>query len=984
MDNNEEYSVRENDALAEFQAYSEFNAESTVSEFQQYSKEGGYAGPEDQDYGKSSSNSGLTRHSSLLRNNRYRMGRMLSLLAAMTGPAIAAILIMTTSLFADVRSYKTEPGSLEVTLSLYSSSDSTEFSAVLSDMSGKPVKTMAVDRNYPVLYFDGLTPGQIYLLEVFGDSESLLSYSYAIPENPPDPEETGDTDETGGGHGTGEETSEPSPAPAPSVTLFSQEATFNSAVIKLTARNIEISDLKASFNGTEAALTADENGRAVISAEGLDPDTEYSFAVTDSSRKELCSGSVKTTARTPVQISEKSYSCTLTEAAIDFDVTNPDGNRITAKLDGNDTSFQESNGVISFSLTGLEENSQHTLEFFDWNGDRILTYSFSTRARERAAVALENESVSLDSVSLAFTVTNPDKNPLTVTLDGATLRESLTDDSFSIDLKDLAAGDEHKLEFLDWDGTVLLTHSFAARERIAATITLENFAADLNTAEGSFTLTNPDGNSITATLDGLSVDYTLSENGGITVAFTGLEENASHTLVFYDWDGSTILSYPFTTRARQTASASFTTLQSGFNSISVGVSITNPDGNTLELRRGSTKINTDMSGSSASATLSGLSPRTSYTISVYDVTVGTQVLSQQVTTATSVTVTQDRNGNAIFTLTDAFSSLYPRATLSLTDSLGASIPVTSSSGGFTAAANDLVYADTYTVKMMSGNSTVDTLTSSLTGRTRPSFSLAHSTYGPATTQEALTSEWHSSYISYPSLNYTLNSGFVETVLADEESFLTGNLRWTALIITDTSGNLVNMYISGIGVEEEHFELSKSGKIENLIFNYGEELAPGNYRAALYTADGYTADAIRELIWPASEENATTEQNQLASIFTTSRKITSDVSFSVTRDIDIGYGSLYESSDAIIGSSSVTRYLSCSYVPPETGGEGFVTVVSASNPSVQLNTVSLGTEEYWGRSVDRFSYNTLEPVYVIIYHDSFTPGNYLYVEYMTAD
>ena len=30
---NEEYSVKENDALEEYQAYSEFNAESTVSEF---------------------------------------------------------------------------------------------------------------------------------------------------------------------------------------------------------------------------------------------------------------------------------------------------------------------------------------------------------------------------------------------------------------------------------------------------------------------------------------------------------------------------------------------------------------------------------------------------------------------------------------------------------------------------------------------------------------------------------------------------------------------------------------------------------------------------------------------------------------------------------------------------------------------------------------------------------------------------------------
>ena len=105
---------------------------------------------------------------------------------------------------------------------------------------------------------------------------------------------------------------------------------------------------------------------------------------------------------------------------------------------------------------------------------------------------------------------------------------------------------------------------------------------------------------------------------------------------------------------------------------------------------------------------------------------------------------------------------------------------------------------------------------------------------------------------------------------------------------------------------------------------------------------------------------------------------------MTEDVSIGYGSLYETRDAIIDSSSVTRYLSCSYEPPAAGGEGFVTVVSASNPTVQLETVSLGTEEYWGRNIDRFYYATLDPVYVIIYHDSFTPANYLYVEYMTAN
>ena len=65
-----------------------------------------------------------------------------------------------------------------------------------------------------------------------------------------------------------------------------------------------------------------------------------------------------------------------------------------------------------------------------------------------------------------------------------------------------------------------------------------------------------------------------------------------------------------------------------------------------------------------------------------------------------------------------------------------------------------------------------------------------------------------------------------------------------------------------------------------------------------------------------------------------------------------------------------------------GVEGFLTIVSASDPTVQLITpVSLGTSTDGASfTTGDLSYNSTGAVYIIIYSRSFSPENFLCVWY----
>ncbi len=210
----EEFRVSENPEYAsEHYQYSEFNAETQVGETATYASEAASTAPEFQTYGTGEQGTGgsparLSRHSSVLRNRRSRLGRLLAMLASVSGPAIVAILVLATSVFVDVSDYAYDDGSLRLEFDVYSSSDKTEFSAVLSDDGGNAVGRAAIDREDPVVTFGGLAPGRIYYLEVFADGESRLKLNYLVPlpeeeeQTEPGGDATGPED-SGSGHGSG-------------------------------------------------------------------------------------------------------------------------------------------------------------------------------------------------------------------------------------------------------------------------------------------------------------------------------------------------------------------------------------------------------------------------------------------------------------------------------------------------------------------------------------------------------------------------------------------------------------------------------------------------------------------------------------------------------------------------------------------------------------------------------------------------------------
>ncbi|MBP5780792.1 MAG: hypothetical protein J6X34_06100, partial [Clostridia bacterium] len=79
----EDFSINENDRLIpEHHYYSEYNDSSLIKEHEQYSVEDSYVPEEFQDYEGSGSSLQLSRHSSVMRKNRNRLGRLLALLAA--------------------------------------------------------------------------------------------------------------------------------------------------------------------------------------------------------------------------------------------------------------------------------------------------------------------------------------------------------------------------------------------------------------------------------------------------------------------------------------------------------------------------------------------------------------------------------------------------------------------------------------------------------------------------------------------------------------------------------------------------------------------------------------------------------------------------------------------------------------------------------------------------------------------------------------
>lgn len=882
---NEELNIEESRLSEEFSVYSEFNSSARAEEFASYSSEGGYLAPEDSLRGGETQKDFTARHAAVMRNSRNRLGRLLGMLATVAGTGFAVIIAITTMILADVTGYTATPDSLEVKLSLYSSQDDTEFEAVLSDKDGVAVSSVSVDRNAETLMFSGLSPGGLYYLEIFGDGKSLLKLNYLLPtqESDPDPEKDPETEPV------------TEPLPIPSVTVRGSETTFSSFTLRFRAENVDPSALSVFIDGQQKDAQAEDDS-LVLAADGLDPDTEYTVSVTDADGNELYSGSVTTGKRTPAQIAILSHSIDLRGAELEFSYVNPDGNDVSAKLDGKDISFTAADEKIVLSFNDLAENSQHTVEFFDWDGSTIVSYPFATRAREAASVTLDSSDVGFDSAKLVFTINNPDANAITLQfddLDPAELPEGET--SCVEEYDDLVSGETHTLLFTDWDGTVLLSYSFAARERTAASVT-------------------------------------------------------------------------------------FTEVSAGFNSITAKYTVDNPDGNSLEMRLNGVAVSADFPASGSETTAGGLSPRTVYELTVFDLSCGRQIASAEASTGTSLTVSPFTNGYMTLSLTDEFKESYPASSASITmkDETGYEIPVIggTAAGIWQASKDDTVYAGTYTVTVFSSGNRADELSVSLEGDAHPTFTLTYTGYQPASLSEALADDGnHSSYVKEQKFLYTLTSGNIAHPNLD---YPDQKQRWTALILKNSSGNPSGAIVAGYEMETSITDLGN--EVELYFSKTGIRIDPGRYTAALYTVDGYTSEEMEALVWGTTTEP--TPAGTAAPFLDSGRRISSEISFNASGTAPLGDASLYCHNSPIVSDNTTLYYLTCFCYPKEDGVvESFLTIVSASDPSVQLLApISLGKNTVSGERYDRLAVNSTGPVYAIIYRESFAPENYLYVLY----
>ena len=202
---------------------------------------------------------------------------------------------------------------------------------------------------------------------------------------------------------------------------------------------------------------------------------------------------------------------------------------ITAKLDGEDFEFETDGEQITADITALEENSSHTLEFSDEDGSLILSYPFSTRRRAKAAVSLLSENVGVDSVSLEFEITNPDGNEISVYYDGEEYAASVTENPYTATFNGLTIGEEHEIEFRDQDGSVIMTHSFSARERKPANVVITGLAGGFSTVTVSLEVDNPDNNQLELRINGQAAEIDFEAEEPYAV-ITGLDPRTDYTV----------------------------------------------------------------------------------------------------------------------------------------------------------------------------------------------------------------------------------------------------------------------------------------------------------------------------------------------------------------------------------------------------------------------------------------------------------------------
>ena len=876
---NEYYDINEtSDVTPEFSDFSEANRETVVDENQAYERAIPSYSQEFVDYTSVQEKEESPRSRVLLRKNKSRLGRLISMLATALAPAIAVILIVAGSVFADVTAYSATSDSLSFNFKLYSSEKDTVFTAVLSVKEEFrdgfiEIDQAEIDPQSPHADFMNLNPKTEYLLEVWADGEVRLSLTYMT--SAVDSDEVRFTEEE---HVSG--------------------ATWANVVIRV--KGIDPADLRAFVGGIETETETDGD-LLIIRASDLDPQMMYLFTVEDQNGNQLYESTLNTIARRPATIKNTGFSCGMSEAWLVFSVDNPDENAITADFDGKLLVSDISGDEIRLEFTGLGEHSDHVVVFCDYDGTIILEYSFTTAFRTSASVELINAESKYESA------------------DGS-------------------------------NGSFCIIASYG--------------------------YTNPDGNDIRITVGGTVYDAEYSD-GTVLLHADNLDPSKDYEIVFTDYDGSVLLSHTVRTIDRIKATAETISSVIGIREATAYVSITNPHNNGISISPSSAMSNGEifedpkMSGTSASVHFTGLRPGTSYSFEVMDEAFGEIVYQFSFTTPDAFTVRQDENNNLTVTLTDAFKEAYSTGTVTVTDSLGYQIPLKASSDSavFTASAADLMYADTYSISVYVEGAAIDTVESDLSGNERPSYTVR---YLPASA--ALLSDARSYGSSYSAeceyrIRYT-KPGYLPASPDDVDS---DGLMF-AYVMCDSAGKVKATLIEGYADASIR---SQPTEEESLWFDgKNSPLDAGTYTFDLYLLEGYTREQIDQIVW----RDQTPGFNEFGEIILKEGRPLASSTLTAEGSKSFAYASVYPDEVSLLDNARMAVSPSVAYYEEGTGFNGYLTIVKASAPTVQVITpIELGKEYTYGK-MDRIILDFSEPFYAIVYQDSFSASNFVSIYY----
>ena len=479
-----------------------------------------------------------------------------------------------------------------------------------------------INREEPRTVFLNLEPDTVYLLQVFKmdfsrkdehrESELMLSRTYS----------TGST----AGEAVRPELRFENVVPGPNTLEFAFECTYS-----------DISELRAELDGTPVDISAGEEGKAYVYAEGLEENTEHNLKVYRIADGELLADvDAATSSAGTLIIRQISVLAGTDSITLQFEVTGSESHNIRVESSDGSADAVRNGSELNVSITGLPSDyTEYDVSLYDdFTDDLAFRGTYRTEALPLSIAYISGE-ISENTALMVFSANDPGAHGFSAEMaDGAPASVSAgqvsEDGQFELSVTGLSPLTTYTVVFRDSvTGNKAYEYSFVTG-RPTAVVQVVNVEPGLSTVSMTVNVENPYGIDVSASMAGQTMK--LDGSGGMSFSFGQLEEGTEYSYEIKDGYGEVLASGTATTLLSETASVSVTRQSVNCHDIALLFDVSNPDGHELSVTVNGRNTDFTYDNGTMTLSLSGLDDNAAHEIAITDNKKSEQIFLETFTT----------------------------------------------------------------------------------------------------------------------------------------------------------------------------------------------------------------------------------------------------------------------------------------------------------------------------------------------------------------